>query len=328
MPPTQSSPPSPLDQVRSVCQTVARQATRVHIDDDRLPAYAASLPLEQIRQPELHADRHYLGHGEATAAFFVTLDAINFGSGFFPHLRKRPGMSGYFTVASSLNDYFQAHGPMTAEQLARITAEDCARIFGQDLGNAPVAELMGLFGRALGDLGHYLLERFDGRFAHLIEAADRSAVRLVGLLREMPFFNDVEPYDGLEVPFFKRAQLTAADLHLAFGGQGLGRFADLERLTIFADNLVPHVLRIDQVLRYDEELAARIDREELIAAGSPEEVEIRACAVHTVERLVEHLRSAGHPVTAMQLDYLLWNRGQQPYYKRIRPRHRARSVYY
>jgi hypothetical protein len=326
--PTQSSSDNPLVQVRSACKTVAGRAALVHIDCDRLSAYAAALPLDEIRQPELHASRHYLGHGEDTAAFFVTLDAINFGSGYFPHVRKRPGMSGYFTVASSLNDYFQAHGPLSAEQLARFTAEDGARMFGQDLANAPVAELMGLFAQALGDLGRYLINQFDGRFARLIEAADQSAVRLVGLLRAMPLFNDVERYHGLEVPFFKRAQLTAADLHLAFQGQGLGHFTDLDQLTIFADNLVPHVLRIDEVLRYEDDLAARIDREEPIPAGSPEEVEIRACAVHAVELLVEHLRTAGQHVAPMQVDYLLWNRGQQPYYKKIRPRHRARSVYY
>ncbi len=38
--------------------------------------------------------------------------------------------------------------------------------------------------------------------------------------------------------FYKRAQIVASDLALA----GVARFADLDRLTIFADNLVPHVL--------------------------------------------------------------------------------------
>ncbi|MEZ5167114.1 MAG: hypothetical protein R2695_11730 [Acidimicrobiales bacterium] len=35
----------------------------------------------------------------------LSLDAINFGSGYFPYLRKRPGMSGYHTVASSLRTW-------------------------------------------------------------------------------------------------------------------------------------------------------------------------------------------------------------------------------
>jgi len=70
--------------------------------------------------------------------------------------------------------------------------------------------------------------------------------------------------------------IAAADLHRA----GVARFADLRALTMFADNLVPHVLRLDGVLAFDPDLVDRIDREELIAHGSPEEVEIRACAVH------------------------------------------------
>ena len=40
----------------------------------------------------------------------LVLDSINFGSGWFPTLRKRPGMSGYFTVASSLTDFWRVVG--------------------------------------------------------------------------------------------------------------------------------------------------------------------------------------------------------------------------
>ena len=173
----------------------------------------------------------------------------------------------------------------------------------------------------------YLLDRFGGSFVHLIEAADASAEGLVELLGEMPYFKDVESYGELRVPFYKRAQITAADLSLAFDGRGPGRFDDLNRLTIFADNLVPHVLRIDGILHYADALIARIDAEEIIPLGSPEEVEIRACAVHAVELLVNELRRSGHNVAATELDYLLWNRGQGPAYK-ANPRHRTRSVFY
>jgi hypothetical protein len=284
--------------------------------------------LEQIALPEHHPERHYLGHGEATLAFFLALDAINFGSGYFPRLRKRPGMSGYFTIASSLTDHFRACGPFSAADLARLSTGDCTRIFAQDPENGPVQELMGLFCRALNDLGNTLLERYGGSYVALVESAGASAERLVQRLIEMPLYNDVAQYHGLRVPFFKRAQLTAADLAIAFSGRGPGRFHDLDRLTLFADNLVPHVLRVDRLLRYDQELAARIDREDLVPAGSDSEIEIRACALHVVEQLAEELQGTGHEVTPMQLDYILWNRGQRPEYKRARPRHRTRTVYY
>ncbi len=317
-----------LDEVRAACREVARRARSVRIVEERIAPYAAGLPLERIARPEHDPRAHLLGRGDDTVAFFLTLDAINFGSGYFPHLRKRPGMSGYFTIATSLRERFEARGPLSAEQLAAIDAAECAAIFGQDPANAVAFELMGLFAQALRDLGRFLLERFEGRFTGPLEAAGGSAEALVELLAQMRFFHDVARYDELQVPFYKRAQITAADLWIAFEGQGPGRFDDLDRLTIFADNLVPHVLRIDGVLEYDPRLAARIDAEELLAPGSPEEVELRACALHAVELMAQSLRAAGREVMPMQLDYLLWNRGQEPAYKQAKPRHRARSVYY
>ena len=121
------------------------------------------------------------------------------------------------------------------------------------------------------------------------------------------------------MPFFKRAQIAAADLALA----GIAPAGDLGELTLFADNLVPHVLRIDGVLRFDDALVARIDAGELIEHDSPEEVEIRACALHAVELLV----AAHGATTATAVDNVLWNRGGEARYK-ARPRHRARTTDY
>jgi hypothetical protein len=61
-------------------------------------------------------------------------------------------------------------------------------------------------------------------------------------------------------------------------------------------------------------------------AGSPEEVEMRAYAVHAVELIAAQLREPSHPVTSAGLDYLLWNRGQEPAYTAV-PRHRTRTLY-
>jgi hypothetical protein len=316
-----------FDNVRTACRTVAERATHVRINYDRISDYAQTLPVRNAASPELDPRNHYLGHGEDTVAFILTLDTINFGSGYFPHLAKRPSMSGYFTMASSLNDYFKNHGPISANKLRNITIDDCAEIFNQDLNSRPIRELMDLFRAALNDLGTYLREDFNGSFVDLVESADASVNRLVGILIKMPYFKDVASYGNLEVPFYKRAQLTAADLALAFNGTGPGNFDDLDNLTIFADNLIPHVLRVDKILLYDKNLADRIDAGKLIPAGSPDEVEIRACALQAVELLKKDLRKAGDQVTSSGLDYLLWNRGQQPYYKSI-PRHRTRTVFY
>ena len=49
---------------------------------------------------------------EPLAAFWLTLDAINFGSGWFPTLRKRAGRSGYSTIAAGVRERFERAGPV------------------------------------------------------------------------------------------------------------------------------------------------------------------------------------------------------------------------
>jgi hypothetical protein len=302
-----------VDEVRAGCAWVAERATCVTIAQDAIPAYAASLP----GAPEPHPDDHLVdGPAELRAAFHLTLDAINFGSGWFPTLRKRAGRSGYWTVALGLRDRFARHGAWSAAELRALDAATVATTLGQD----PRHELMALFARSLNDLGAHVAAEHGGSFLAVAQSARGSAVALAERLASWPCFADASPYEGRTIPFCKRAQIAASDLHHA----GVADFgADLHRLTLFADNLVPHVLRLDGILTLDPILAARIDAEEPIAHDSPAEVEMRACAVHAVELIVGERPD----LTAQQVDHLLWRRGAGARYKAV-PRPRSRCTAY
>lgn len=303
-----------LDDVRTACAQVTARARQVHLERERLVPYARALPRAQISDaPPPELPRNASGPAER-AAFVLCLDAINFGSGWFPLLRKLPGHSGYRTLEARLGASFERCGAPRPEQLAQLEPEDCARLFGQVDAPREIRELMALYARALRDLGRFV---GDGWLAP-IERAGGSAERLVEGLCAMPLYRDVARYGALEVPVLKRAQITAHDL----GAAGVGRFGDLDRLTLFADNLVPHVLRLDGVLRFDAGLVERIDAETLLEPGSPEEVEIRACALTAVESL-----AADTGLPARWIDGWLWRRGALPRYK-ARPRHRCRCAYY
>ena len=291
------------DDVRAACAEVARRARHVAIDDERVATYATTLG-DAPPAPDAGG-----GDDERRAAFSLQLNAINFGSGWFPTLRKAPGMSGFRTVEAGL----RAHGPWPARELLRFTAGRIAEATDQD----PRHPLMVLFAQALRELGAHVLDHHDGAFLALARGPD--AVAVAEELATLPVWHDVSPYDGLEVPFFKRAQIAAADLAL----QGLAPTAGYERFTLFADNLVPHVLRLDGVLRVDPDLVERIERGELLEHDSPEEVELRACAVEAVERLV----AAHGATTAADVDNVLWHRGGGARYK-AHPRHRARTTAY
>jgi hypothetical protein len=287
-----------LDSVRKGCAEIAAAARWVRIDPERLEG------VEPDAAAELDAVRHFLeGSHEEVAAYLLTLDTINFGSGWFPTLRKRPGCSGYFTVAWALADRWRDQGSWSPAQLRSLDAATVAGVLGQDPGH----ELMALYAEALRDLGEFLGERSA---LEVVAGVGGSAQRLAQTLAGgMPFYDDRG--------FWKRAQIVPNDLALA----GVADFEDLDRLTIFADNLVPHVLRLDGVLRYDEALARHIDAGELLPPGGQER-EIRACALHACEQI-----AARTGVPPRVLDAWLWNRGQTPRYKAV-PRHRTRTVFY
>lgn len=313
-------------QVRAAAAAVAQRSGHVTIDVDRLRRYVDELPVASICHPRLEPGALPVGDATDTVHWVMTVNAVNFGSGFFPLLQKRPGLSGSRTVFASLLERFEGSGPLTVDDLRRATAAGCSDLFCQP-ADGPAHELMAWFATAWQALGRALAERWAGSAVHLVEEAGGRAADLAGLLATIDGWNDVATHTGVAVPLYKRAQIVPAHLAMAFGGVGHGRFDDLDGLTIFADNLVPHVLRIDGVLRFDPALVERIDRGELLDPGSLEEVEIRAVAVHAAELLVSHLRDRGHPATAMGLDQVLWERGARARYK-AHPRHRARTTAY
>lgn len=317
-----TAPEGLFDRIRAGCATVAGHAARIRIDDAAIERLASTLT---GHEPPLLPEERPGGDDEAMATEVVVWNAVNFGSGWFPVLHKRDGLSGARSLAEALADHVAAAGTPTAAWLTAADAATCAEVFGQP-HPGPVDDLLDLFAQAWHDLGVLLTDQYEGSAAALIHSAGGSAERLVTTLGAMPLVHDVARYetpDGtVEVPLYKRAQITVSHLTRAFDGKGLGHFDDVDRLTAFADNLVPHVLRMAEVLVYDGDLADRIERGDLLDPGGPEEVEIRACGLHAVELLAQRTG-----LTAAAIDHQLWQRGQDPAIKSV-PRHRCRCSWY
>lgn len=297
----------------------------MRIEESALKSYAAALPSAAAPPAPDPATELVEGDVETRVAFVICLDAINFGSGWWPTIRKRPGRSGYFTIAAGLTERFRGSGPWSPAELTAVGVSEIATVLGQDRAHP----LMEDYAAALRDVGAHVEREHGGRFGAVIEAANGSALALAGLLAGWRAFADVSTYEGRAVPFFKRAQIAAADVdRVGIDPRRTGAHAepsewrDLDRLTAFADNLVPHVLRLDGVLRLDPELERRIEAGELLQHGSLEEVELRACAVHAVELL-----ATATPLSPAEIDAVLWNRGAGEKYKAL-PRPRSRNTAY
>ncbi|VTU42179.1 MULTISPECIES: queuosine salvage family protein [unclassified Variovorax] len=105
--------------------------------------------------------------------------------------------------------------------------------------------------------------------------------------------------------YLKKAQLTlmfaASEWNARMGGQEVRL-----DVTAAADYQLPKVLRALELLDYSPAWAAAIDRQELIEAGSQEELAIRAATILAVNELAEHFRCSVEAV-----DFWLWaNRNQ------------------
>ena len=282
-----------LDGVREHCAAIAARARWIEIDASRAPSGVVPAGLD----PTVH---FLEGAAEDVARFILIVDAVNFGSGWFAELA-----TSYEAITGTLAGHARRRGaPWSPSELRGLGPRAVSATLGHDPGH----QLMQLYATALNQLGRWL---GDGGALDRVADAGRSAERLAAALAAgMPFFDDRG--------FYKRAQITANDLALA----GICAFGDLDRLTAFADNLIPHVLRVDGVLSYAPELAARIDAGDVFEPGEPMEVELRACAVHACELL-----AAAAGVPARVLDTWLWTRGRRPPYSDGRA-HRARTVFY
>ena len=269
------------EEVRRHCAAVADTARWVEIDIGALADTGAREGLE----PGLH----FLdGEPEEVARYVLVLDAINFGSGWFDSLELARGESATVALTRALTEHARRRGgTWTATELRSLDAAGVARVLDQPAAHP----LMPLYAEALGQLGAWLGD--DSALARIGEAGGSADAFARSLAAGMPFFDDVG--------FYKRAQITANDLVHA----GVADFGDIDSLTIFADNLVPHVLRADGVLAYAPELAGRVDRGIPLAPGGAMETELRACAVHACELIARELSLAPRA-----LDNRLWNRGE------------------
>jgi hypothetical protein len=148
------------DRVREACAWVAGRARSVAIDEEAIASYVSTLPVRAEEAPQPDPATHVVeGDLETRAAFVICLNAINFGSGWWPTIRKRPGHSGYFTIAAGLAERFRATGPWSADALTRLSASDIAGTVGQEHDHPLMAD----YATALRDVGERARRPLPGR---------------------------------------------------------------------------------------------------------------------------------------------------------------------
>ncbi|GMY11886.1 queuosine salvage protein-like [Fagus crenata] len=305
-----------MDDVRASSAWVATHSSHVVVDSAGIEKVVDNMgPIPKVEWD--FEGIHYFDNGPLTVQYLFVLDALNFC--FWPDKDLN-----YDHLAAGLNAALQNDkSAFDADRLQKYTGPQLRELLKWPRPLPLEEERV----RLLHEVGFELERSFDGKASNLVESCGKSAVKLVALVtRHFPGFRDHSLYKGRQVFLYKRAQIFVADLWGAFKGQAYGQFNDIGSITIMADYIVPAVLRQLGVLRYSSNLSSTIEANSEIGPGSEEEVELRACSVHAVEKMRELISmKSGKQVLSVELDLWLWASGVQ---SSSLQHHRTLSIYY
>jgi hypothetical protein len=234
--------------------------------------------------------------------------------------RGRTWTRTYAMFAAVLRAIEQDRSWLTARRWADA---DDATVAGLFVGQGEIP-LLAQRRAVLNETGRCLDEQFGGQCLRAVEEAGRNARTFAYLLAEcFASFRDVAAYRGREIALLKRAQICATDLHCLWQQHGDPGLVGMDELTVFADYRLPQYLRHVGIIELQPELAARIDRREELAAGTAEEIELRAATIWAGEIIG---RGLGGAVPAWKIDFLLWQCSHDPDVGV--EHHRTRTVFY
>ncbi len=301
------------------CLELSQHVGCVAIDRERINRLGATLRADPPNLPAWEAPIMPADPDRVAVASWLA-NAINFSYWVSAHhvpwsFRREgvvfEGALGVFAVFTQALDegIDLAHGP-TLDGYAAALIDAGEGVL--PLGDERIA--------ALREIATIVQLQFAGRLEHAIAAASTDAPTMATFLAEtFPSFRDTRTFRGVELPFLKRAQLAAGMLHAARVSRGVPGLQRAERLTVYADYMLPRTLRHLGVLRYAASLAARIDGQRPIDPGTEEEIALRVTTVAAGALLRREAQ-----ISALELDYWLWRRG----FDASRPYHRTRCTDY
>lgn len=317
--------PSPVD-LASLCLDLQSRLQHVAVDREAIDRVGIQLAETPLLPPEWRHPAFPSEAGEALDAVVWLGNAINFSYWVGPsdtmwtvrvgERNEVDAFAAFGAIHNAIRDGVDLCDGATLAAYAHVIADS-------GIGLLPLRKARESFLRQVGTL---LALEFGGCLDHAVMAAGDDAVEhAIWLARTFPSFRDSRRFHGATLHFMKRAQLAAGMLHAARVARGAPGLRHVEKLTVYADYMLPRALRELGVLVYSDRLAAHIDSGWEIEAGSDEETELRVATVAAGELLIAAAQDHGAAeVDCLRLDHWLWRRGLGA----AHPHHRTRTTDY
>jgi Queuosine salvage protein len=308
----------------------------VHTHYHKIVEVASWMAYEELPMPEF-ALPFGVGQGDPSEAidFIMVADCIDTAfTNFDTHMKFQVDYAGQhwsdseaeFACLKRAMD--QGVPILDGKYLSTVSRAELNNIFQGNMEMPMLDERLAV----LHQVGKVLAEKYDGRFHNFVHSCspklyDNGNGLIDRLVTEFPRFNDVSMLDGHEIKFYKLAQLGIWMLYSTLHRSGKFRLDDPQKMTAFADYIVPVALRLLGVTSYSKELEHAINTYQLIPRDSRWEIEIRAHGIYSTALLREEinkLRSPDAQVIIPQIDARLWTH----YHTTAWPHHLTKTIMY
>lgn len=308
----------------------------VHTHYDKIVEVASWMAYEELPMPEF-ALSFGISQGDPNDAidFILVSNSIDTAfTNFDTHVKFQVDYAGQhwsdsdaeFACLKRAMD--QGVPILDGNYLAKVTRDQLNKIFQGNIEMPMLDEKLAV----LHQVGKVLADKYDGRFHNFVRSCspklyDNGNGLIDRLVKEFPRFNDVSLLDGHEIKFYKLPQLGIWMLYGAMHPSGKFRLDDPEKMTAFADYIVPVALRLMGITSYSKELEHAINSYQLIPRDSRWEIEIRAHCIYATALLreeVNKLRALDAQVIIPQIDARLWTH----YHTTTWPHHLTKTIMY
>jgi hypothetical protein len=212
--------------------------------------------------------------------------------------------------------------------LAQVTKPELEKIFAGNIQMPMLDEKM----EVLHQVGRVLADKYDGRFHNFLSSCsprlyDNGKGMVDRMVTEFARFDDVSEYDGHTIKLYKLPQLGLWLVYSSLRRSGQFIIEDLDKMTAFADYIVPVALRLMGITSYSTDLERAISTHQMIPRDSRQEIEIRAHCVYATALLSEEInkiRPKEMQIVIPQVDARLWTH----YHTTWWPHHLTKTIMY
>ena len=226
------------------------------------------------------------------------------------------------------NAIASGHDISNGEVMSGLSLNDLESIFVGNIEMPMLKERVEI----LNAVGSKLIDSYEGSWIKFVNSCPSKLYHngeglVEKLVSEFPRFDDVVDFEGKEVKFYKLAQLGYWGIYSSLGSSDLFQIEDIDKMSAFADYIVPVALRLFGIINYVDELEKDINEGIEIPASSKKEVEIRSHSLYATSLLtkeINKLRPPDKSIIIPQLDWRLW----KTYHATHWPHHLTKTTMY